>query len=87
METIIFSVSGFLAFWLFVCVCRTVQLTVSNSLVGRIIGRGGTKINNIQVSSEHFCSEDSYIQVGLAVHLNLPASSQALKGVAEGVLA
>ncbi len=31
---------------------RTVQLTVSNNLVGRIIGRGGSKINNIQVSTE-----------------------------------
>ena len=30
-------------------VCRTVQLTVSNALVGRIIGRGGMKINSIQV--------------------------------------
>ena len=28
---------------------RTVQLTVSNALVGRIIGRGGMKINSIQV--------------------------------------
>ena len=30
---------------------RTVQLTVSNALVGRIIGRGGMKINNIQVKN------------------------------------
>ena len=29
--------------------CRTVQLTVSNTLVGRIIGLGGAKINSIQV--------------------------------------
>ena len=28
---------------------RTVQLIVSNALVGRIIGRGGMKINSIQV--------------------------------------
>ena len=28
---------------------RTVQLTVSNALVGRIIGQGGMKINSIQV--------------------------------------
>ena len=42
------------ALLLFICVCcfchtRTVQLTVSNTLVGRIIGRGGSKINSIQV--------------------------------------
>ena len=30
---------------------RTVQLTVSNALVGRIIGRGGMKINSIQVKN------------------------------------
>lgn len=30
---------------------RIVQLTVTNNLVGRIIGRGGSKINAIQVSS------------------------------------
>lgn len=29
---------------------RSVQLTISNALVGRIIGVGGVKINNIQVS-------------------------------------
>ena len=42
--------------------CRTDVLTVSNNLVGRIIGRGGTKINSIQV-----CSCDHYIDcvVGL----------------------
>ena len=42
------------ALLLFIHVCcfchtRTVQLTVSNTLVGRIIGRGGSKINSIQV--------------------------------------
>ena len=28
------------------------QLTVSNTLVGRIIGRGGSKINSIQVHAD-----------------------------------
>ncbi len=34
---------------IFILFYRTVQMTVLNSLVGRIIGRGGSKINGIQV--------------------------------------
>ena len=46
----VLSVALLLFMWLcFVCHYRTVQLTVSNTLVGRIIGRGGSKINSIQV--------------------------------------
>ena len=46
-----------------VTIYRTHQLTVSNSLVGRIIGLRGAKINQIQVSwrkRECVCVHDMY---------------------------
>ena len=47
---------------------RTLQMTVSNSLVGRVIGRSGAKINRIQeISGAH-----------ITVSRNIPKSAERL---------
>ena len=58
---------------------RTVQLTVSNALVGRIIGRGGMKINSIQVkdySPVRYCRSfyHSHSRNGLSIVIVLNRS-------------